>query len=201
MRREAMQAYYACATFIDAQVGVMTDALRRLGLWDNTIVVFTSDHGYHLGEHGMWGKVTLYEECDRIPMIVRAPGRTRPGSVSSRLVELVDLYPTLADLCRLGPPSNLEGTSFVPLMAQPDREWKTAAFSMVKRGKKLGRAIRTERFKYAEYGDEGVNELYDLKADPHEWTNLARDPAYADEVTRMRKLLHAGWRKALPRRE
>lgn len=198
MRREAMQAYYACAAFIDAQVGLMTDALRRLDLWDNTIVIFTSDHGYHLGEHGMWGKVTLYEECDRVPFIVRVPGNKAAGRSTEALIELVDLYPTLADLCGLKMPDDLEGVSIAPLLDAPDRPWKSAAFSMVRRGEHYGRAVRTARFKYAEYDKPHVNELYDLKRDPHEWTNLAKDPEYADEVKRMRAKLHAGWRGALP---
>lgn len=198
MRREAMQAYYACATYVDAQVGVMLEALRRLDLWNDTIVIFTSDHGYHLGEHGMWGKVTLYEDCDRIPFIIRVPGQKTAGQTSEALVELVDLYPTLADLCGLEMPADLEGLSMAPLVDEPDRPWKSAAFSMVRRGEKFGHALRTQRFKYAEYDQPHVNELYDLKQDPHEWTNLAKDPAYAEEVKRLRQMLRAGWRKALP---
>lgn len=199
-RREVTAAYHACITFIDAQTGLLLNAVKRLGLWDETIVVFTSDHGYHLGEHGMWGKVTLFEECARVPLLVRVPGRTRPATVSPALVELVDLYPTLTELCGVKPPPNLEGTSFAPLFERPERPWKRGAFTVVTRGKDtLGRAVRSQRWRYTEWGGADVAELYDLQADPHERTNLANDPRHQDRVSEMRELLHAGWRHARPR--
>ncbi|MHC4995138.1 MAG: sulfatase, partial [Planctomycetota bacterium] len=166
-RREVTAAYQACVSFIDAQVGLMIDELKAQGLYDNTVIVFTSDHGYHLGEHGMWGKVTLFEECARVPMIVRAPGRTGAGTVTHGLVELVDLYPTLSDLCGFEAPGHVTGLSFAPLLSDPGRKWKRGAFTVVSRGQGLGRSVRTERFRYAEWvGDPELNELYDLVSDP-----------------------------------
>jgi iduronate 2-sulfatase len=112
-RREFTQAYYACISFIDAQLGVILDAVRQAGQWDNTIIVFVGDHGYNLGEHFMWGKVMLFEESARVPLIVRVPGVTR-GAQARGLVEMLDLFPTLAELCAVKPPAHLQGRSLVP---------------------------------------------------------------------------------------
>ncbi len=197
--RAAMSAYFACITFMDAQVGVLLDALDRHKLWDNTIVVFMSDHGYHLGEHaGMWHKGSVFEECSRAPLIVAAPG-ARQGAVSPRLVEYVDIYPTLVDFCGMKVPAALEGTSFAPLLREPNREWKRAAFCQVLMPSKpkdvMGRSLRTERWHYIEWaeGKEGA-QLYDHSNDPHEYTNLAHDPQHADTAREMAAMLKAGWK-------
>ncbi|HEV7406058.1 MAG TPA: sulfatase [Chthoniobacteraceae bacterium] len=210
-RADVMCAYYASVSFMDAQVGVLLEAMDRLKLWDNTIVVFQSDHGYHLGEHGgLWHKLTLFEECTRVPLIIAAPGRM--PAVSPRLVELVDLYPTLADLCGLKPPGDLEGTSFVPLLDDPQRAWKEAVFTVVARSKDgknsenphldagyLARSVRTDDWRYTTWPD-GRAELYDLSRDPHEYVNLADDPAAAEKLAKMKKLLADGPQRGVPGR-
>ncbi len=199
-RREYTAAYYACISFIDAQVGLLMETLERLGLADNTIVIFTGDNGYLLGEHRLWEKSMLFEEAARVPLIMKVPGKTTPGSVCPRLVEFVDLYPTLADLCGVKPPDNLEGCSLVPLLARPDRPWKSAAFTVqIRDNNLLGRSVRSERARYTEWGSRDVCELYDLIEDPHSFTNVAKDPKYADLLKEMRSLLDAGWKAAKPR--
>ncbi|MCZ6890556.1 MAG: sulfatase [Gammaproteobacteria bacterium] len=197
-KRQAIAAYNATISLVDSQVGLLLDTLDELGLAENTFIVFFSDHGFLLGEHGgMWRKTALFEEATRVPLIVAGPG-IEAGRVSPRLVELVDLYPTLAQLCGLPVPDGLEGTDFAPLLADPDREWKRGAFSMVMRGDIPGRSVRTERYRYSEWGEEGPAELYDLAVDPGEFENRAGDEAFANEQDRLRKLLHAGWTAALP---
>jgi uncharacterized sulfatase len=200
--RQATAAYFACVSFMDAQLGLLLDALDRLALWDNTVVVFWSDHGFNLGQHGgLWRKASLFEECARIPLIVAAPGQ-RQGAVSPRLVELVDLYPTLTQLCKLPPPQGLEGASLAPLLEDPQQPWKKAAFIQVAHGREhevMGRSVRTERYRYTEW-DEGKQgaELYDHTTDPRELINRATDPACAGTVAELRQLLRAGWQKAGP---
>jgi len=198
-RHEFMRAYLAGVSFTDAQVGKVLDVLDQRKLWDNTIVIFFGDHGYHLGEHNWWNKSTLYEESARSPLLVWAPGMAAAGKASQALVELVDLYPTLADLCGLTPPSNLEGSSFRPLLSKPDQAWKKAAFTVALRGTGLGRTIRTERWRYTQWDNEGkIVEMYDQQADPDDYFNLADDPKYAEIQAGLKAQLAAGWKQALP---
>lgn len=181
----ATQAYYACVSFVDAQVGRMLDALDRLQLTDNTIVVFWSDHGYHLGEHnGIWQKRTLFEQGARAPLIVRAPGRTGNGQASPRVVEFVDVYPTLSSLAGLEAPKNLAGRDLTPLLDDPIADWDGYAVTQVLRPADnrladpvMGCSIRDHRWRYTEWaeGQAGV-ELYDHHADPMEFNNLAIKP-------------------------
>lgn len=202
-KRQAIAAYHATVTLIDVQVGLLLDALVELGLEQSTIVVFVSDHGFHLGEHGgQWRKHTQFEESTRVPLIVRVPGAIA-GSSTNALVELVDLYPTLADLCGLPTPDGLEGTSFRAVIEDPRVAWKSAVFSEVQRNGAHGRSIRTERYRYTEWtpleGDGDAEfELYDLERDPKEYTNLAGVPDQGRNRDRLAKMLSAGWRAALP---
>ncbi len=199
--REVIAAYYACVTFLDAQLGLVLDTLEETGLADNTIVVFFADHGFHLGEHGVWSKYTLLEPTTRVPLIVRVPGAPGNGSTCRELVELVDLVPTLGELAGLDLPDNLEGTSLVPLLIDPSRPWKKAAFTeWGDTGER--RSMRTGRYRYNEqlYGGELIVELYDHEADPWETVNLADDPAHAGARKELAELLHAGWKAALPPR-
>ncbi|MDE0349879.1 MAG: sulfatase [Gammaproteobacteria bacterium] len=200
--RQAIAAYHATVTMVDRYVGQVLHALRQLGLEESTVVVFTSDHGFHLGEHGgLWRKHTQFEESTRVPLIVRGPG-VPAGATTKALVELVDLYPTLADLARLPSPVGLEGTSFRPVLEDPVRPWKSAAFSEARRTAH-GSSIRTARYRYTEWtplsGDGPVErELYDLEADPHEFDNLAADPEHRVLRDDLARRLAAGWRAALP---
>ena len=188
LRREYTQAYHACITFIDTQIGSIFESLKRNGLWDNTIIILTSDHGYQLGEHFMWGKVTLFEVCDRVPMLVRVPGLTQPGSSSDGLVELIDLYPTLAQLCDVPAPDDLQGKSLVPDAQGSHRARKGNRLHGGRpRGKKLGKAVRNERWRYSLWPDG--EELYDLKNDIDEHHNLANSPESNAILRKMRRHL------------
>jgi len=180
LRREYMQAYHACVTFLDAQIGRVLKEVKRQGYWNDTIVVFTSDHGYHLGEHSMWGKVTLFEECARVPMVFRVPGLTPAGKRSQALVELVDLFPTLTDLAGVDAPKYLQGKSIRPQLKNPNLAGKEEAYTVVARGSRMGRSLRTQRYRYAEWNSPELAELYDLDADPREFTNLVNEPKHAE---------------------
>ena len=189
-------SYYACASFIDAQVGLVLDALEQAGLARNTIVIFFGDHGFHLGEHGCWSKYTLFEQVTRVPLIVRVPGAVGSGAVCRRIVELVDLLPTLADFWNIPVPERVEGTSFAPLVADPARSWKKAAFTAHHTGK--ARSVRTERYRYTEWQRNSAVELYDLQKDPLEQVNRADDPALAGVRAEHARLLKQGWKAVLP---
>jgi iduronate 2-sulfatase len=189
--RELKRAYHACTTFTDAQVGRVLDALDRLQLWDRTVVVLLGDHGYHLGEHEWWNKSTVFEMSARTPLIIWAPGAKGMGKPANGLVEFVDLYPTLADLCGLTPPpgQELAGVSLRPLLDDPTKPGKSAAFTQ--RGQ--GRTVRTDRWRYTEWdeGRKGV-ELYDHSNDPLEYHNLAGDPKRAARLAELKEILHRG---------
>ena len=188
LRREYMQAYHACVSFLDAQLKLVFDALEENEHWDDTIVIFTSDHGYHLGDHFLWGKVTLFDIGARVPLLVRVPGLTSGGTKSEAMVELIDLFPTLADLNGLDTPDYLQGNSLRPLLAHPERLGrKKFAYSVVSRGPKLGYAIRNQRWRYAKWPDG--EELYNLTNDPEEKKNLATRPHAAERLLEMRTAL------------
>jgi iduronate 2-sulfatase len=185
--RKCKQAYFATISFVDAQVGRLLDALEENDLIDNTIIVFWSDHGYFLGEKGLWYKRKAFERSARMPLIVAAAGLSQ-GKHTTRPVELLDLYPTLADLCGLNSPENLEGKSLRPLLTDPaGSEWTKPAVTQIWHNRKAwGYSIRTDRYRYTEWleGKAG-RELYDHSADSEEVTNLANDPLHAKTVTKL----------------
>lgn len=190
LRREAIQAYWASISFMDAQVGKVVDALDRLGLADNTIIVMTSDHGYHLYDHGLWKKMSLFENSARVPLIIAAPGAKGNGQSTKSITELVDLYPTLADLCGLEAPEYLDGTSQRPALDDPSKSVKEAAFTQVRRGRKRGYSVRTDRWRYMLWDDGQQGEqLFDVRADPRETRNLAGDARHASVVVELKSLV------------
>lgn len=188
--RQGKLAYYAAISFVDAQIGRVLGALDRLALRDNTIIVFWSDHGYHLGEHGLWFKQSCFEEDARVPLIIAPPQFKNAGQNCSRTVELLDIYPTLADLAGLPAPADLQGASLRPLLENPAAAWNRAAYTQVQRGGFPGHSVRTERWRYTQwdFGNKGV-ELYDHENDPHELKNLADDPQFAPILAELQALL------------
>lgn len=189
-REEAIRAYFACISFVDDQVGLLMRQLDQLKLWDRTVVVLIGDNGFHLGDHaGLWSKMTNFEQAARIPLIIVAPGRAQNQSCA-RLAELVDLYPTLAELCGVSIPAGLQGRSLIPLLKQPDAAWDHPAFTSVVHRGVLGRSVRTERWRYTEWdNDRHDAELYDHASDPDECNNLVVEPAQAATVQKLRQLL------------
>lgn len=187
-REEFERAYYAGVSFTDAQVGQLIDTMDRLKLWDRTLVIFSGDNGYHHNERGWWNKNTLFERSCRVPLIVCAPG-AKAGQVCRTLVELVDFYPTINDYCHIPAPHPLAGQSLRPLLEDPSRAGKSAAFTLVVRDKNsYGQTVRTDRWRYTRWSD-GTDELYDETNDREETRNLADDPEHATDVQVLRKLL------------
>jgi choline-sulfatase len=192
-RRAAIRGYLATVSYMDAQAGRVLDAIERLGLAENTIVIFTSDHGWHLGEHGLWHKRSLFEESARVPLIVSVPGMRTRGQTATGLVELIDLFPTVCDLTGVPPLPTLQGKSLRPLLDDPRAALHEAAFTQARRGRNAefwGRSVRTTRWRCTEWneGRDGI-ELYDHDADPHEYTNLATFPQHAKTLAELRALL------------
>ena len=188
--RESLAAYYASVTYMDAQVGRILDAVDRLGIADKTVVVFISDHGWLLGEHGSWQKPSLFEPACRVPLIVRAPGFEKSaGSKVAALTEFVDLYPTFAELAGLGDevPEVVQGRSLVPLLSDPSgQRWQSKpAYSVMGSKRLVQRSIRTERYRYSRYTTD-EEELYDHDNDPEEFTNQASNPEYASTLRSLR---------------
>jgi iduronate 2-sulfatase len=208
---ELRHGYYACVSYVDALVGRLLYELSRLKLSDNTVIVLWGDHGFHLGEQGLWTKANNYELSTRVPLIISIPGQTR--AQTDAFVEFVDVYPTLAELCGLDAPVGVEGISLIPLLADPDRRWKRAVFSQYPRargasrhrghGHIMGYAVRTQRYRYVEWRQWEsktvvARELYDHERDPHEMQNVAGRPQNGQAVTELARVLAAGWKSALP---
>ena len=208
---EVRHGYYAATSYTDAQIGKLVNALDRCGLRENTIICLWSDHGFHLGEHTIWCKTSNYEFDARVPLILSAPQKEK-GYVCRRLVELVDMYPTLVELAGLSLPGGLEGTSMVPLLNDPNRNWKKAAFTQFPRPtyykrnfNVMGYSMRTEQFHYIEWIDVKKKqpvaiELYDHLLDPYELKNLAAQKEQTPTLNQLHKLLEDGWKAALPNR-
>ncbi len=186
-QKKAVAGYYASVAYMDAQVGKVMAALKRSGLDEKTIVIFTSDHGYHLGEHDFWAKVSLHEESARVPLIVRVPGK-KPALCHS-LVELLDLYPTVASLCGLTVPSRLQGKYIGRMLDDPSHTVRDAAFCVNRRSFLL----REDRWAYIQYGERAQNgvELFDMVKDPRQYTNIAGVPMYKPVVARFKARLAA----------
>jgi arylsulfatase A-like enzyme len=216
LRQQARRAYLASISFMDAQVGRVVDALGRLGLADNTIIVFTSDHGYHMGEHGLWQKMSLFEESARVPLLIVAPGVAKEGVAAGSPVSHVDLFPTLAELCTVKAPENLQGQSLVPMLRDPSATGRNWAVTQVMRGggplrasvttnvsaegpRYFGYTLRTPRWRYTEW-DEGRKgrELYDHEADPRELTNLAQQPEHSGTIEDLAQHLRAAINTTFP---
>lgn len=192
--KQLIRAYLASVSWMDWNVGRVLAELDRLGLRENTIVVFVSDNGYQLGEKGKWSKAgSLFEMGTRVPLIIAAPGVGANARVCRRIVELVDIYPALVELCGLSKPDVLDGASLVPLLNDPSRRWHKPAFSVWSEDGKTfhGVAVRTERWRYAEFGPEGVNGamLFETEKDPFELRNLASDPKYKSVCTELSVLV------------
>lgn len=211
--RELRHGYYACVSYVDALVGRLLDELTRLKLTEKTIVVLWGDHGYHLGEQGLWTKANNYELSTRVPLIVAVPGQALAGTTTNALVEYVDVYPTLADVCGVDAPNGVEGISFKPLFSDPDRTWKEAVFSQYPRARSgnrhrghgdiMGYAVRTRRYRYVEWQDWDskkvvARELYDHDSDPSESCNLAGLPEHTIVVKELAQTLAAGWKDVPP---
>ncbi len=198
--------YYACVSYIDAQIGRLLDAVEQWDLRDNTIIVLWGDHGWKLGEHNSWGKRTNYEVDTLSPLIISAPGVLGNGNVTASLVEFVDIFPTLCELTGLPIPNKLEGFSLVPLLNDPHRYWKHAVFSQFQRGftgRYMGRSVRTPRYRYVEWRDWIdrrliAAELYDHDSDPQENINIVQDPANKDLIKTLTWQLRRGWWYARP---
>lgn len=208
LQRQLRHGYYAAISYIDAQLGKVLDELDRLGLRDKTIIILWGDHGWKLGEHDAWCKHSNCENDTNAPLLLAAPGMKHRGVRTDALVEFVDMYPTLCDLAGLPLPSHLEGTSFKPVLEEPRRPWKAAAFSQYPRGNAgqslMGYSMRTDRYRFTawmhrrDHSKIEAFELYDHRNDPQENTNLADRPENKSLVEQLTTQLRAGWQAARP---
>jgi arylsulfatase A-like enzyme len=181
-QKKVVRAYYASVSFMDAMTGKVLKALQETGQRDNTIVIFTSDHGYHLGEHDLWMKVSIHEESAKVPLIICVPGK-KPA-VCHSLAELIDLYPTVSKLCGLKIPGNNQGKDISGMLDDPAVKVRDAVLSSGK-----GRLLRTEKWALLDYGKTG--ELYDMEKDPKQYNNLINDSKYAEVLSGMKEKLKA----------
>lgn len=218
-QRLLKHGYYASVSYIDAQIGRLVEGLKKNGLYENTIIVIWGDHGWKLGEHNAWSKQTNYEIDTRVPMIISGPNVKAKGELSNALTEFVDIYPTLCEMAGLQAPAYLHGKSTMPLLSNPDMDWKKAAFSQFLQGRfgkmhknhegkqYMGYTIRTDRYRYVEWyewdktntrGERTAQELYDHEVDEQENYNIAAQEENAELVVSLSEQLKAGFRGALP---
>lgn len=191
-KKEFLRSYYACTTFMDAQVGKVLDALEQSGQIDNTLIIFFGDHGYHLGEHNWWNKVTLFEQGTAAPFIVAGQSVGKKGVISKSMFEFVDIFPTLSEVFDLkNVPNYLEGKSLKNVLHDPSEPFRTEVRALIRRGNIFGKSVKNKQWRYVEWddGNQGV-ELYDQNNDPLEYQNLAQDTKYADIRIEMKTLLH-----------
>jgi iduronate 2-sulfatase len=211
LARQLKHGYYAAVSYMDAQLGKVLDELDRLGLSTNTIIILWGDHGWKLGEHDAWCKHSNCENDANAPLILSVPGMKNAGTRTDALVEFVDIYPTLSELAGLPLPGHLEGASFKPLLDNPKRAWKPAAFSQYPRSAGqsgsealMGYSMRTDRYRFTvwvgrnDHTKVDAIELYDHQVDPQENTNVARDPANAELVNKLMAQWKQGWQGAKP---
>lgn len=205
--RYLTHGYMACVSYVDAQVGKVIDAVRALGMWEDTVICLWGDHGFKLGDYNSWTKHSNYEIDTRVPLMLRVPGLTEGGERTDAMVETVDVFPSLLDLAGIAVPEGLEGISFATLLADPKKPWKSASFSQFDRGqhgaKLTGYAVRTRHHRYVMWKDNATGaiaaeELYDHRNDPLEMRNIAGDPAQAESLRQLRALREQGWQAALP---
>ena len=209
--RHLIHGYYACVSYFDAQVGRLLEELDRLKQRKKTIIILWGDNGLKLGEHGSWSKLSNFEIDTRVPLIVSVPGMKAAGKHTTALVESVDIYPTLCELCGMDLPEQpMEGISFAPLLDNPGHKWKKAVFSQCLRGPLdkpgqgvMGYTMRTERYRYIEWkrvkdGKVLERELYDHHIDPQENVNVSNDPSYANAIKELEQMMKRGWKGALP---
>ncbi len=195
-RAELIHGYYACVSFLDAQIGKLLDGLDASGKADETIVCLWADHGLMLGEYQMWAKHTLLDAATRVPLIIRDPRIAANGTRCTKLVELIDLFPTLTEICGLNTPETVQGTSLLPLLKDPTARWKDVVFSQFPRdmNRRRGRSVRTPTRRFTRWRDpSGIDpdqiELYDMTDDSIETKNVVNDPAYASDVASLSRLL------------
>ncbi|MFC1766199.1 sulfatase [Planctomycetota bacterium] len=188
-QKKAIGGYYASVAYMDAQVGKVLYALEKAGLTDKTIIIFTSDHGYHLGEHDFWAKVSLRDESAGVPLIICVPGKK--AAVCHSLVELIDLYPAISDLCGLGVPSNVQGKNISKMLDDPTHEVRDAAFCVAPMRK--GFLLREHKYAYIQYGEDASSgiELFDTEKDPKQYSNLANGPAHQQVIVRFKSKMVA----------
>lgn len=193
-KREFLRSYYACVSFMDAQVGKVLDALEQAGLMESTLIIFFGDHGYHLGEHNWWNKETIYQVGTNAPFIMAGYSVAARNVGSNAMFEFIDIYPTVAELMNIKKPGNLEGKSFARVVRNPALEFRDAVHAVVNRGAMLGRTVKTKDWRYTEWenGNKG-RELYDENKDPEEYRNLADDPSYSPIIAALRSRLYEAY--------